>query len=112
MRTVVSALLALAFGVTVAGAADRLHCVESDPVTGRSLEAKPRKLIPGETLWLKPGGAFTFKVECRERLPRQYRLRVELWDADQPAAIADLLLARDQPLTLRSIRQTWKLWVD
>lgn len=98
-------------GSLMAGVADdRLHCVEQGP--SETLIAKSRPLIPGKTIWLKPGGAFWFKVDCVEQLPRQYRLKLEFYDGDQPAANAEVLLAREKPLTLQSTNRSWRLWVE
>jgi len=105
-----AAAMVLGWGGFTANAEDRLHCVEQGP--SETLTAKSRPLVPGKTIWLKPGGAFWFKVDCVEQLPRQYRLKLEFYDGDQPAANAEVLLARERPLTLQSMNRSWRLWVE
>lgn len=89
---------------------DRLHCREQ--VGMESREAKPKALVPGKTIWLKPGGNFSFEAKCLEQLPRQYRVHLTFYDGAEVAATADVLLARAKRLTLESTVGRWELWVD
>ncbi|HEY5792745.1 MAG TPA: hypothetical protein VIS74_05560 [Chthoniobacterales bacterium] len=93
-------------------AEDRVQCVEMDAITQISVKSKSRPLVPGTTQWLKPGGPHAFKVECLERQPRLYRLKLELYESGQALAAAEVLIGRDQPITLRSPEKTWRVWVE